>query len=57
MSSFVQDTFPTFVESPPNLTDLTGFYKQSKKRFDSEEEFKLRAQREVGGLATHGERA
>ncbi|ENN82904.1 hypothetical protein YQE_00732, partial [Dendroctonus ponderosae] len=39
----LQDKFPNYlVESPP-ISDLQAFYKESKKRFDEEEDFKKRA--------------
>ncbi|ENN82854.1 hypothetical protein YQE_00779, partial [Dendroctonus ponderosae] len=39
----LQDKFPNYlVESPP-ISDLQAFYKESKKRFDEEENFKKRA--------------
>lgn len=39
----LQDKFPNYaVESPP-ISDLQTFYKESKKRFDEDEEFKKRA--------------
>lgn len=31
----------------PNVADLTAFYKQAKKRFDEDEEFKKTSQLEV----------
>lgn len=37
------DTYPDFKSSPPPIANLQIFYKQSKKRFDEEEEFKKRA--------------
>ncbi|KAH9521113.1 hypothetical protein DERF_004789, partial [Dermatophagoides farinae] len=39
----LMDTFPDFETKPPPIEDLQTFYKQSKKRFDEEEEFKKRA--------------
>lgn len=39
----LQDKFPNYaVESPP-ISDLQAFYKESKTRFDEDEEFKRRA--------------
>ncbi|KAF7282436.1 hypothetical protein GWI33_002666 [Rhynchophorus ferrugineus] len=39
----LQDKFPNYaVESPP-IGDLQAFYKEAKKRFDDDEEFKKRA--------------
>ncbi|XP_074068565.1 arginine--tRNA ligase, cytoplasmic isoform X2 [Macrotis lagotis] len=39
----LQDKFPDFVTVSPPIGDLQAFYKESKKRFDTEEEFKKRA--------------
>lgn len=39
----LQDKFPNYLTESPPISDLQGFYKESKKRFDEEEEFKKRA--------------
>lgn len=39
----LQDTFPDYLTASPPIGDLQAFYKESKKRFDNEEEFKKRA--------------
>ncbi|VDD87793.1 unnamed protein product [Enterobius vermicularis] len=39
----LQDRFPNFLHEPPPLSDLQAFYKESKKRFDEEPDFKVRA--------------
>lgn len=39
----LQDRFPNYLNETPPLDDLQAFYKESKKRFDSEEAFKKRA--------------
>ncbi|XP_075980334.1 arginine--tRNA ligase, cytoplasmic-like [Anticarsia gemmatalis] len=39
----LQDKFPDFKKTSPPIADLQAFYKESKKRFDSEEDFKKRA--------------
>lgn len=39
----LQDTFPDYLTVSPPISDLQAFYKESKKRFDSEEDFKKRA--------------
>ncbi len=39
----LQDKFPNYAEVAPPIGDLQAFYKESKKRFDSEEDFKTRA--------------
>jgi arginyl-tRNA synthetase len=37
------DKFPNYVQCAPPIGDLQAFYKESKKRFDSDEDFKQRA--------------
>ncbi|KAL7844639.1 hypothetical protein SRHO_G00231780 [Serrasalmus rhombeus] len=39
----LQDKFPNYLSVSPPIGDLQAFYKESKKRFDDEEEFKKRA--------------
>lgn len=39
----LQDKFPDYLTVSPPISDLQAFYKESKKRFDSEEDFKKRA--------------
>ncbi|XP_063784302.1 arginine--tRNA ligase, cytoplasmic isoform X2 [Pseudophryne corroboree] len=39
----LQDKFPNYVSVSPPIGDLQSFYKESKKRFDEDEEFKKRA--------------
>uniref|UniRef100_F7EFE0 Arginine--tRNA ligase, cytoplasmic n=1 Tax=Monodelphis domestica TaxID=13616 RepID=F7EFE0_MONDO len=39
----LQDKFPDYITVSPPIGDLQAFYKESKKRFDTEEEFKKRA--------------
>ncbi|XP_032632576.1 arginine--tRNA ligase, cytoplasmic [Chelonoidis abingdonii] len=39
----LQDKFPDFLTVSPPIGDLQAFYKESKRRFDTEEEFKKRA--------------
>ncbi|TNN64640.1 Arginine--tRNA ligase, cytoplasmic [Liparis tanakae] len=41
----LQDKFPDYLTSCPPIGDLQSFYKESKKRFDEEEDFKKRAYR------------
>lgn len=36
----LNDEFPDFLDHPPPIEDLVVFYKRSKKRFDTEEDFK-----------------
>lgn len=39
----LQDKFPDYLSVSPPISDLQAFYKESKKRFDDDEEFKKRA--------------
>lgn len=39
----LQDMFPDYLTVSPPISDLQAFYKESKKRFDNEEDFKKRA--------------
>ncbi|XP_077597016.1 arginine--tRNA ligase, cytoplasmic [Stigmatopora nigra] len=39
----LQDKFPNYLIVSPPIGDLQAFYKESKKRFDEDEEFKKRA--------------
>ncbi|XP_060746955.1 arginine--tRNA ligase, cytoplasmic [Tachysurus vachellii] len=39
----LQDKFPNYLSVSPPIGDLQGFYKESKKRFDEDEEFKKKA--------------
>ncbi|VDM38734.1 unnamed protein product [Toxocara canis] len=39
----LQDRYPNFLNETPPIADLQAFYKESKKRFDEDEEFKARA--------------
>lgn len=39
----LQDKFPDYLTNPPPIADLQAFYRESKKRFDEDEEFKKRA--------------
>lgn len=38
--NYMKETYPNFLKDPPNITDLTTFYKAAKLRFDASEEFK-----------------
>jgi len=49
----LQDEFPNFRTESPPISDLMSFYKQSKARFDSDEEFKSRAYSCVVKLQAH----
>ncbi|VDN54958.1 unnamed protein product [Dracunculus medinensis] len=39
----LQDCFPNYLSETPSISDLQTFYKESKKRFDKDENFKARA--------------
>jgi arginyl-tRNA synthetase len=54
--SHMGDTFPDFLDSAPNISDLDGFYKEAKNRFDNEEEFKVRSRETVVRLQSGGEK-
>lgn len=43
----LEDRFPNFATVSPPISDLQTFYKESKGRFDSDEEFKKRAYERV----------
>ena len=43
----LEDRFPKFLTESPPISDLQAFYKESKTRFDAEEDFKKRAYNRV----------
>ena len=47
------DLFPDYATNVPKISDLQKFYKESKKRFDDEEDFKKRAYENVVRLQSH----
>ncbi|KAH8040822.1 hypothetical protein HPB51_012992 [Rhipicephalus microplus] len=49
----LQDRFPDYLVHSPPIGDLQAFYKESKVRFDSDEEFKKRAYACVVKLQSH----
>lgn len=49
----LQDKYPNFKTHSPPISDLQAFYKESKKRFDEDEEFKKRAYACVVQLQSH----
>jgi len=51
----LDDSFPDFIKQQPEVADLQEFYQRSKKRFDSEEEFKTRAHSNVVKLQSGDE--
>ena len=38
--TYLKEAFPDILTNPPNISDLTAIYKESKKRFDIDEQFK-----------------
>lgn len=50
LTAHLQDIFPDYETSTPAIGDLQAFYKQSKERFDEEEDFKKRAYQAVVAL-------
>jgi arginyl-tRNA synthetase len=53
----LKDKHPNFLAEPPAIGDLQTFYKESKKRFDDEPEFKPRAHAAVVALQVRAQRA
>lgn len=49
----LQDKFPDHLNKSPPIQDLQAFYKESKKRFDEDEDFKKRAYSCVVNLQNH----
>lgn len=49
----LQDKFPNYKTHSPPISDLQAFYKESKKRFDEDEDFKKRAYSCVVKLQSH----
>lgn len=47
---YLQEAFPDYISSTPDVSDLTQFYKQARKRFEEEPEFKKKAQEKVVAL-------
>lgn len=48
--TYLKDEYPDFMSNPPNIGDLTTFYKNAKKRFDESPEFKERSRLGVVSL-------
>ena len=46
----MEEAYPDFLQNPPNITDLTTFYKNAKKRFDEDEQFKEISRKTVVAL-------
>lgn len=49
----LQDNFPDFATKSPPIADLQAFYRESKKRFDEDGDFKKRAYEAVVKLQAH----
>ncbi|ELU08913.1 hypothetical protein CAPTEDRAFT_159812 [Capitella teleta] len=49
----LQDKFPNYLSVSPPIQDLMAFYRESKQRFDNEEEFKVRAYASVVKLQSY----
>jgi arginyl-tRNA synthetase len=47
---YIREEYPDFLEKTPEISDLEGFYKAAKRRFDADADFKVRAQRQVVAL-------
>lgn len=52
---YLKEEYPDFAKDTPNITDLTGFYKCAKKRFDDDAEFKKTSQLNVSKLQSGDE--
>lgn len=44
---YIKRNYPDYLTNPPDISDLTGFYRAAKKCFDEDEEFKEQARLEV----------
>ena len=51
----LRTAYPDFLETPPNISDLTGFYKEAKKRFDDDNDFKEKSRQSVVTLQSGDE--
>lgn len=51
----MKDSYPNYLDETPDLKDLESFYKESKKRFDSDADFKKQAQTNVVQLQSGDE--
>lgn len=47
------DIFPNYAKTSPPISDLMAFYKESKRRFDEDQDFKKRAYECVVKLQSH----
>eukprot|EP00761_Pharyngomonas_kirbyi_P013812 gb/GECH01013841.1/.p1 GENE.gb/GECH01013841.1/~~gb/GECH01013841.1/.p1 ORF type:complete len:585 (+),score=147.40 gb/GECH01013841.1/:1-1755(+) len=48
--AYLKEQYPNFLQEVPDISDLNGFYKQAKVKFDQDEDFKARAHSEVVSL-------
>ncbi|KII61094.1 Arginine--tRNA ligase, cytoplasmic [Thelohanellus kitauei] len=48
--AYLEEKFPNYAQDPPEISDLQKFYKDSKKRFDEDPEFKKKAHVKVVDL-------
>lgn len=53
--TYLLEAYPDILTNPPNITDLTTIYKQSKLRFDADEQFKETARLNVVKLQSGDE--
>jgi arginyl-tRNA synthetase len=52
---YLKEEYPDFADNTPNITDLTGFYKNAKAKFDEDADFKKASQLNVGKLQSGDE--
>lgn len=50
---YMKRNFPNFLEDPPDISDLTGFYRSAKECFDADADFKEKARLEVVKLQAY----
>jgi len=48
--TYLKEEYPDFTKNTPNIGDLTIFYKNAKKRFDEDGEFKEKSRLAVVAL-------
>jgi arginyl-tRNA synthetase len=51
--TYLQEEYPDILTNPPNISDLTKIYKNSKKRFDDDAAFKELSRNNVVKLQAH----
>lgn len=52
---YMKTKYPSFLESPPPISDLVAFYKEAKVKFDEDADFKDKARMEVVKLQSYDE--